>query len=635
MLLQHLLLAALTATTASAQYGLQKRTIHAKRQEPAPVGNGTAPGDAPSSSTPAMPALPDTHNFSVPINWKDESKGKFNNRYWLDDQAYEDGGPVIFQSMGEFAGEVGLMNLDETMALTIANKTRGVIVYFEHRYYGQSLPELDDPEIVNDPEKLGEWIGAGLSVDNALEDIAQFAKGFKLDGKDLSAGKVPWIVVGSSYSGSIAAWLRERNPEVAFAALASSAGLELTKEDQSFDQSIEDYSRQQYPNCTADLKEFMKWQNDIYESEDTEAFNGWLSAIGAGNKSELYTFFTQQANADSSLERAVSRAHNELLFREFLLYGPTDGQLPTFCDGLQARAIKANPELAKKIASDGVVAALGSWDKAQSLVFSTFKSMWADYMKAMGAAGGAQPPLKDLCASGSQQMCTTFLSLQAWAYQRCFELGNALTANGDDSAISPAFDNIEAARDECVDMFGESARAGPSLQPRKWTAESYSNTFFPDGAHDPWRGVSVNAESRGTSEEIPAAGKRARFGAVMPDSWHSAVFGCTAWLNRGDDKIDIKATEEWQVGDPNCGKDVQDAQQLFLDALDKWLPTFKPHSLTGGANSTTGGNSTLPAPGSPSAGSEVSGAGGHSGVPLLLAGVVAGVWGLLSGNNYN
>jgi hypothetical protein len=57
-----------------------------------------------------------------------------------------------------------------------------------------------------------------LSVDQALEDAAAFAQNLKdtlnLDG--------PWITVGGSYSGNMAAWSRARYPHLFYAAYASS-----------------------------------------------------------------------------------------------------------------------------------------------------------------------------------------------------------------------------------------------------------------------------------------------------------------------------------------------------------------------------------------------------------------------------
>ena len=103
---------------------------------------------------------------------------------------------------------------------------------------------------------LAEW--RYLTVDQALEDFAVFAKGFtlpsasriKLRSADaLRPQNTPWIVIGASYPGVRAALLRVRSPDVVFASWASSAPVQAQINMASYFGAVE---RALPRNCSAD-----------------------------------------------------------------------------------------------------------------------------------------------------------------------------------------------------------------------------------------------------------------------------------------------------------------------------------------------------------------------------------------------
>ena len=61
-----------------------------------------------------------------------------------------------------------------------------------------------------------------LSSRQALEDAATFIRNMTRQ-HDLTPGK--WIVFGGSYAGNLAAWMREKYPELVLGAISSSAPL--------------------------------------------------------------------------------------------------------------------------------------------------------------------------------------------------------------------------------------------------------------------------------------------------------------------------------------------------------------------------------------------------------------------------
>jgi hypothetical protein len=106
-----------------------------------------------------------------------------------------------------------------------------LLILWEHRYYGQSLP----PQNSNAQGTLDDVANyyQYLTFEQALEDVVVFAKTFSLPSQpntDFRPNKLPWIFVGGSYPGVRAAWMRLRNPEVIYASLSSSAPVELQED---------------------------------------------------------------------------------------------------------------------------------------------------------------------------------------------------------------------------------------------------------------------------------------------------------------------------------------------------------------------------------------------------------------------
>ena len=69
-----------------------------------------------------------------------------------------------------------------------------------------------------------------LTTEMALKDFVLFANTFKWGDAAVSPQKTPWVVVGGSYPGMRAAFLRKLYPETIYAAYASSAPVQAQKD---------------------------------------------------------------------------------------------------------------------------------------------------------------------------------------------------------------------------------------------------------------------------------------------------------------------------------------------------------------------------------------------------------------------
>ena len=87
----------------------------------------------------------------------------------------------------------------------IAPEFSALIIFAEHRYYGQSLPYPNSS--LTDPTKTGY-----LTSEQALADYADLLTDLRATMP--GAGDSPVIVFGGSYGGMLAAWFRVKYPHV-------------------------------------------------------------------------------------------------------------------------------------------------------------------------------------------------------------------------------------------------------------------------------------------------------------------------------------------------------------------------------------------------------------------------------------
>jgi len=165
---------------------------------------------------------PETPSYSYSTLWYNQTvdhygfttEAKFPQKYLYNDTWWDkQGGPIFFYAGNEgvieaFAENSGLM-------WDIAPEFKALLVFAEHRYYGESMP-FGNESCTKDPLKVGY-----LSSSQALADYAQLITSIK--GTVPGAESSPVIVFGGSYGGMLAAWFRTKFPHVVAGAIAASA----------------------------------------------------------------------------------------------------------------------------------------------------------------------------------------------------------------------------------------------------------------------------------------------------------------------------------------------------------------------------------------------------------------------------
>ncbi|XP_050207014.1 uncharacterized protein LOC126656479 [Mercurialis annua] len=97
----------------------------------------------------------------------------------------------------------------------IAPQFGAMVVFPEHRYYGESIPYGSREVAYKNASTL-----AYLTAEQALADFAVLITDLK---RNLTAVDCPVVLFGGSYGGMLAAWMRLKYPHIAIGALASSA----------------------------------------------------------------------------------------------------------------------------------------------------------------------------------------------------------------------------------------------------------------------------------------------------------------------------------------------------------------------------------------------------------------------------
>ncbi|KAI1297167.1 putative serine protease K12H4.7 [Halotydeus destructor] len=134
----------------------------------------------------------------------------WKQRFFVNDQFFQPGNPVFLQLGGEGTADPVWL-VDGQIAQNYGPKLGAMLIYVEHRYYGQSHPT---PDMSVDNLKF-------LTSQQALADFANFITQYTASNPNLQTSK--WVTFGGSYSGSLSAWMRLKYPHLVHAAVASSA----------------------------------------------------------------------------------------------------------------------------------------------------------------------------------------------------------------------------------------------------------------------------------------------------------------------------------------------------------------------------------------------------------------------------
>ncbi|XP_063532638.1 putative serine protease K12H4.7 [Cydia strobilella] len=203
----------------------------------------------------------------------------FHTRYFENFEYWKPNGPVYVYIGGEGEENGELIASDNrSLIVQLAKDTNGAMLATEHRYYGKSLPNITKEDKI----KYFKY----LSSKQALADIAMLIMKLKSDPKFASS---PVVVVGGSYAGNLAAWMRLLYPDVVNAAVASSAPVLAKKDFHEYLDTVR-YTFAKYgtKNCLQNIeKTFKKIENLLKSSAGIETLKKELNICPKNNLTKL------------------------------------------------------------------------------------------------------------------------------------------------------------------------------------------------------------------------------------------------------------------------------------------------------------------------------------------------------------
>lgn len=152
-----------------------------------------------------------TRYIEVPVDhFSFTTSATFRLRYLYNSAFWKEGGPIFFYPGNE--GSVDIFVQGSGFIWEIAPRFGALVVFAEHRYYGESLP-------YGDLSLISLEFLAYLTSAQALADYVMLLDNLQYE----SRFPCPVIAFGGSYGGMLAAWMRFKYPSMVHGAIASSA----------------------------------------------------------------------------------------------------------------------------------------------------------------------------------------------------------------------------------------------------------------------------------------------------------------------------------------------------------------------------------------------------------------------------
>lgn len=344
----------------------------------------------------------------------------FKQRYWYSNtMAKASSAPVMVYICGEGACGGGVLYGPISAHARVVGAHLFAI---EHRYYGKSQPFAD---LSTENLKF-------LSTAQALADLVSFKRSLQRQ-MNLSG---PWILVGGSYAGNLAAYARSQFPEEFFASLASSAPVMAKQSFTEFDRHVASIAGEQCSRTT---------QMVLAEIED---------------RIQTDQGFLDLRNKFSAPSIEIKRDFIELLSditSAAMFYGMRD----EFCKNLAEKGLDGYVQMKLKV--DQKVADFSKYATKKSEDIS------------LAAHGGS-------------------LGMRQWYYQSCTEYGYWQNANPGFSMRSKLF-NQQAQDELCQRLFGlpgaSSVEGTNDKYYRPLVSQAQSHILMTNGTRDPWKYLSV------------------------------------------------------------------------------------------------------------------------------------------------
>ncbi|XP_023323387.1 lysosomal Pro-X carboxypeptidase [Eurytemora carolleeae] len=363
-----------------------------------------------------------------------------NNTWWVP------GGPIFFYTGNE--GVIEAFAENSGFMWDIAPEFNALLIFAEHRYYGESLPF--NGNYSKDPHKLGY-----LSSEEALADFAELISFLKatIPGAD----KSPVIAFGGSYGGMLAAWFRMKYPNICAGAIAASAPVaQFTSPCDAFGRIVTSDFTAAAPNGTCSQTIRSSWAAlDRVADKANNTGLDWLNS-----KWKLCTPLTSKSNM-TGLKDYLSNLWTNLAMMDYPY--PT-----TFLAPLPGNPVNA---ACSKM--------LGNYSTDEELLSHIYSgvSVYSNYTG------------QSTCLNIAEE---DNIGADMWYYQACSEMVMPFCYDGVNDMFESKGWDLEQFSKDCKETWGVEPRPNmANLIYGGRDVSSASNIIFSNGLLDPWSSGSI------------------------------------------------------------------------------------------------------------------------------------------------
>lgn len=210
--------------------------------------------------------------FSQLIDHKNPGLGTFEQFYMYDTTYYKGpGSPIVLMTPGEVnaTGYTSYLTTNRTTGV-VAKEIGAAVIVIEHRYWGTSTPFTD----------LTTANLQYLTLENSIYDITNFAKKVKLpfdsNGKS-NAKNAPWVFIGGSYSGALAAWVDSVDPGTIWAYHCSSGPTQAVSDYWGYFLPVQEGMPK---NCSKDVNLVIEHMDNVINTGTADEINDLKAMFG-------------------------------------------------------------------------------------------------------------------------------------------------------------------------------------------------------------------------------------------------------------------------------------------------------------------------------------------------------------------
>lgn len=383
--------------------------------------------------------------FTQKLDHESNNEITWSQRYFVNDEYFNTtANNVVFLMLGG-EGEASIAWMDYGSWVVSAKKYGALLFQLEHRFYGASQPFTD-----LSTENLHY-----LSSEQALADAANFIKA--MNQQYSLPSDVKWIVFGGSYSGSLAAWLRLKYPDLVQGAMSASGPLLAKLDFPEYFQVVIDDLGTVSEECVSSLKTAMEQVDDLLinpreEESLTSIFNLCEPIEGLDiNGLDVANFYNSLADSFA----AVAQYNG---FLELTINDLCD----TLTDENEEKEIIRLSNVVKMMYGTECISYKYEDD--------------VEYLKN-----------SEIYEGGDRQ----------WIYQTCTEYGWYQTTNREDNVLGRGC-SIDLYTNLCADVFGQTFNTTFINAQINQTNAYYggididvSNVVYVHGSLDPWHAVGL------------------------------------------------------------------------------------------------------------------------------------------------